>query len=267
MSYGILVDVTRCTGCERCTAACVEANKKDPVAAERDRALARDGLSANRPSTVLPAGDGRFARKACMHCLEPSCVAACLVGAIKKTTAGAVIYEADKCIGCRYCMLACPIHIPRYEWEKVVPYMVKCSMCTERLRAGEAQPACVAACPHGALQFGDRELLVEKAHGLVQGAPDHYLQHVWGEKEWGGTSVLYVSDVDLASIGWPEGPSVAIPSITDPVIHKTPVLAGSVFFGLWAVSAIVARRQRLMGPPESDKPTGSPTDTKGETHD
>jgi formate dehydrogenase iron-sulfur subunit len=272
MSYGILVDVTRCTGCERCCQACVQANGKDPSAADRDRALVRDGLSANRPLAVLPAGRGRFARRSCLHCLEPSCAAACLVGAIEKTPEGAVVYQPDKCIGCRYCMLACPIHVPRYQWDKAVPYMVKCTMCIERLRAGEERPACVAACPNQALVFGERADLVARAHDLVRVASGRYLPRVWGEEEWGGTSVLYVSDVDLGSIGWPGGSAVPIPAITDPVIHKTPVLAGSVFLGLWALSAIVARRQRLMTPVASDasgspETSGSPQAPEGETHD
>ena len=131
--YGILVDVTKCIGCEKCVAACTERNGLNPWQADRDRAVTSDGLSEHRLCTVLKVGDGRFARKSCMHCLEPSCVAACLVGALTKTPEGPVVYDRSKCIGCRYCMLACPFHVPRYEWDETIPYMIKCDMCADRL--------------------------------------------------------------------------------------------------------------------------------------
>ncbi|MCG6922839.1 MAG: 4Fe-4S dicluster domain-containing protein, partial [Acidobacteria bacterium] len=188
MSVAILVDVTRCTGCERCTVACGEANQRDLVAAEADRATTRDGLSANRWCTVVEAAEGRFARKSCMHCLDPSCVSACLVGGLEKTTDGPVVYDPDKCIGCRYCMLACPFHVPRYEWSQVAPFMRKCDLCAERLRRSE-RPACVEACPHDVLSFGPRDELLEQAHHLIRDTPGRYLPHVWGETELGGTSV------------------------------------------------------------------------------
>jgi formate dehydrogenase iron-sulfur subunit len=259
MSYGILVDVTRCTGCERCCDACVEANGLDPETAARDRATASDGLSGQRFLSVVPVAEGRFARKSCLHCDEPSCVAACLVGAIRKSPAGPVEYDPAKCIGCRYCMLACPIGIPRYEWAQAAPFMRKCSMCADKLRAGAKAPACVEACPHGALKFGEREALLREAHALIESHPRRYRPRVWGEHAWGGTSVLYVSDVDLAPMGWPDRGAPAIPTITEHVIRKTPWLAGSVFLGLWALGGIVARRQKLMAgdaaqPGEDDRP-------------
>jgi formate dehydrogenase iron-sulfur subunit len=129
--HGILIDVTKCTACEKCVVACTKRNGLDLEQAEQDRALTADGLSAHRLSTVIEVSNGRFARKSCMHCLEPSCASACLVGALTKTAEGPVLYNRDKCIGCRYCMLACTFHVPRYEWEKTTPYMMKCDMCSE----------------------------------------------------------------------------------------------------------------------------------------
>ncbi|MFC2171419.1 4Fe-4S dicluster domain-containing protein [Acidobacteriota bacterium] len=243
--YGILVDVTKCRGCEKCVTACVLTNGLNPEAAASDRAITKDGLSANRLCTVLPADNGRFVRKSCMHCLEPSCVSACLVGGLRKTEQGAVIYDPDKCIGCRYCMLACPFHIPRYEWGKTAPLVKKCNMCLERVKK-EQLPACVEACPYGVMEFGERQGLIEKAHALIDNHPETYLPHVWGEKEWGGTSVLFMSDVDLASVGWPWQPMESIPALTEPLIKKTPVIGLTVGFGLWALSAIINRRNKVM---------------------
>ncbi|MCB2229796.1 4Fe-4S dicluster domain-containing protein [bacterium] len=244
--YGILVDVTRCTACEKCVAACVKGNGEDYWEAEHDRATTKDGLSSHRVSTVLKVDYGRFARKSCMHCLEPSCVSACLVGGLSKTADGPVVYDQDKCIGCRYCMLACPFHIPRYEWQNTVPFVVKCDMCVDRLALGQ-QPACVEACPEQALRFGDRDSLLSQAHALIRQHPRRYVDHVWGEHELGGTSVMYISDVDLASLGWPEADSSAIPDLTEPLVHTTPFIGLGVAVGLIGLNWIVKRRNLLMG--------------------
>jgi Fe-S-cluster-containing dehydrogenase component len=244
--HAILFDSTKCKGCERCVDACVEANGTDPVKAERDRALTRDGLSANRRVTLLPVDEGRFTRLSCMHCLEPSCVSACLVGGLSKTADGPVVYDPDKCIGCRYCMLACPFHVPRYEWDRTAPLMAKCSMCFERLGQGKL-PACVEACPNEAMLFGERDELLSRAHELIRRNPDRYLPRVWGEAEFGGTSVLFLSDVDLTAAGWPAGATASIPSLTEPLIHKTPVIGLTVALGCWGLGAIIQRRNKLMG--------------------
>jgi formate dehydrogenase iron-sulfur subunit len=242
--YGILVDVTKCTACEKCVAACTKRNDLDPWQADRDRATTPDGLSQHRLSTVLKVGDGRFARKSCMHCLEPSCASACLVGALKKTPEGPVVYNRAMCIGCRYCMLACPFHVPRYQWDKAAPFMVKCDMCADRLSRNQA-PACVEACPERALQFGDRSRLLKKAHALIGEHPERYRNHVWGETEFGGCSVMYISDVDLAALGWPAREEAAIPSLTEPLVHKTPFIGLGVAASLLGLNWIVKRRNAL----------------------
>jgi len=242
--YAILIDVTKCRGCEQCVAACVEANELDERRAATDRVATPDGLSANRFSTVVPVEDGRFARKACMHCIEPSCVSACLVGGLTKSEGGPVRYDASKCIGCRYCMLACPFHIPRYEWDSTLPLVRKCEMCADRLADGES-PACVGACPYDALVFGERDDLLTEAHRRIAEHPDRYLDHVWGEEEYGGTCVLYVSDVDLGALGFPADPAAPIPTLTDPIISKTPHMGLGVAGVLLGVSWVVRRRDEI----------------------
>ena len=242
--YSILVDVTKCIACEKCVMACVERNRLDPDKAELDRAITGDGLSANRLSTILEVSDGRFARKSCLHCLEPSCVSACLVGGLTKSPEGPVIYDPDKCIGCRYCMLACPFHIPKYQWDKTKPFMVKCDLCHDRL-LNNRLPACVEACPQGVLEFGTRDHLLKVAKKRIRENPGVYINHIWGEKEFGGTSVMYISDVDLAGIGWPRHEPTAIPRLTEPLIHKTPLIGLSVAFGLISVNWIIKRRMKL----------------------
>jgi formate dehydrogenase iron-sulfur subunit len=242
--YAILVDVTKCTGCERCVAACLDTNQLDRKRADIDRFYSPDGLSANRFMTIEKVADGRFARKACMHCVEPSCVSACLVGGLTKSADGPVVYDADKCIGCRYCMLACPFGIPRYEWDKTHPLVTKCDMCVDRLHDGR-QPACVEACPNQVLIFGDRDQLLQEAHRRIEVDPGRYTHHVWGESEFGGAGVFYLSDVPLNKLGWKEEVLAGIPSLTDPLIEETPFIGMGVAAGLLAVNWIVRRRMRL----------------------
>jgi formate dehydrogenase iron-sulfur subunit len=240
----ILVDVTRCTGCEQCVDACIEKNGSDPLKAQVDRATVKDGLSENRLLSLREVASGRFARMSCMHCLDPSCVSACLVGAITKTPQGPVVYDQDKCIGCRYCMLACPFQVPRYEWDEVVPFVKKCDMCAER-QADGLQPACVDACPGGALRFGERGALLKEAQDIIAAGRGTYIPRIWGNHEFGGTSVLYVSDVDLDGMGWPDARTAAIPSLTEPLIAKTPFIGLSVAGGLLGINWVIRRRMRL----------------------
>lgn len=240
----ILVDVTKCTGCEKCVAACVEENGCDPRQAQVDRATTKDGLSENRFLSVPKVADGRFVRMSCMHCLEPACVSACLVGGLTKTPDGPVVYDADKCIGCRYCMLACPFHIPRYEWDEPVPFVKKCTMCFERQEEGKV-PACVEACPNEALKFGDRDQLLAEAHRTIATGGNRYIDRVWGEEELGGTSVLYLSDVELGVTGWPAPETEAIPALTEPLIAKTPTIGLSVMGSLLGINWVIRRRMRL----------------------
>ena len=239
----ILVDITRCTGCEQCVDACVEDNHLDPalpVATAKN-----DGLSGNRFTAIVQVGPERFAKKSCLHCVDPGCVNACIAGAIKKTDLGPVVYDPDVCIGCRYCMLACPVGIPRYEWDKTLPYIRKCDMCYDRLEEGKV-PACVEACPNDVLTFGNRDDLIKEAKRRISQQPDTYLQHVYGEHEFGGTNVLYISDVKLDKLGWTA--KMEDRSITDytwPVISKTPFVGGGMAAFLTGAFFIINRRMKF----------------------
>ncbi len=244
MSYGILVDTTKCRGCEQCVLACAASHGTAAPQTIQEKVLNRDGLSAYRLTDVRDISPGHFAKISCMHCVDPSCVSACLVGGITKTNEGPVVYDREKCIGCRYCMLACPFHIPRYEWDKIVPYMAKCDMCFDRLNKGEL-PACVDACPEKAIKFGDREKLLTEAQTAIKNKSDLYINHVWGAKEFGGTSILYISDVDLSALGWPEPIPASIPSLTEPLIHTTPIIGMTVAGALLAINWTVKRRIKI----------------------
>ena len=240
---GILIDITKCTGCETCVAACKKEHELEEDLAFSQ--LCGDGLSGRRLTGLTQVSENRFAKKQCLHCLVPACEEACLVGALKKTESGAVVYDADKCIGCRYCLLACPVGIPRYEWEKRLPYVQKCDMCAERQAEG-LSPACVEACPEGVLLFGSRETLLETARKRIAEAPEKYLDRVYGETELGGTCVMYISDVDLDALGWPETVGDrTIHSYTWPVLSKTPYLGTTVALLLTGTYWVIKRRMEL----------------------
>ena len=200
----VLVDTTRCIGCRACEAACAEANGLPGLAAEPavgTRRVTEPGaftvVNAFAPKQVPGM---RFVKTQCHHCLQPGCASACPVKALEKTASGPVVYHPDRCIGCRYCMLACPFEVPKYTYDKAVPYVKKCEFCPDRQAAGNA-PACTSVCPSGALQFGLRGDLLEEARTRIYTAPDRYVHHIYGEHEVGGTSWMYLSDVPFDEIG------------------------------------------------------------------
>lgn len=245
-SFAILTDVTLCIGCEECVLACKRehATGEDAPWAWQHGATA---LSATRWTTIAPAPQGRYARVHCRHCLEPACAAACPVGALHKTPQGVVAYKPDICMGCRYCMVACPFMMTRYGWESAAPRVRKCILCYDRLREGRlAQPACTAACPRQATIFGDRAELLQEARRRIAAQPQRYLDHIWGEHEVGGTSVLYISDVELVAAGWPANlPGHSIPALPEKVLHTVPTTFLTVGTVMAGIHWVIKRRQRL----------------------
>jgi formate dehydrogenase iron-sulfur subunit len=241
----ILTDVTKCIGCEQCVAACSVEHHLPPITHARwERG---DGLSAERYTAVVRRGQAHV-RKQCRHCLEPACASACPVGALHRTPEGPVVYDKDKCLGCRYCMMACPFGIPRYDWGAAVPYVRKCTMCYEnRIKQGR-QPACTEACPTKATIFGERDALLAEAHRRLRETPKLYQPRVWGETEVGGTSVIYLSPVslDFLSLGRAQS-SRPLPALTKTAMHAVPpvfVAMGAVMGSLYW---IIERRNRLAG--------------------
>ena len=235
----MLFDVRRCNGCMKCIEACCSLNQSTE---EGERAcFSRDDLSARRYTTLSKTEEGRFVRRLCLHCLEPSCASACLVGALKKTKDGPVVYDASKCIGCRYCMLACPFEVPKYEWDTLLPFIQKCQMCHDK----EGGPACVAACPHFAAKYGDRDELIEVARKRIAKHPDQYISHIWGEHAAGGTSVMFISDVSLDQF-WPAHlAEQSVPELVGPVVKATPFVFLGMASTVSALSWIIQRRNRM----------------------
>jgi Fe-S-cluster-containing dehydrogenase component len=205
--FGVLVDTTQCIGCRTCEAACAEANGlPEPERPGDETIFAKRRETSESQFTVVNQargeGEARYAKTQCLHCVVPACASACPVKALDKTESGPVIYHKDRCIGCRYCMIACPFGVPKYEYDKAVPYVRKCTMCATRLAAGK-QPACVENCPAGALQFGKRSELLAEARKRVYAQGSKYVPHIYGENEAGGTSWMYIADRPLSDFGLP----------------------------------------------------------------
>jgi len=232
MSKALLYDSTMCIGCKQCEGACAEQNKlpyNDNIAAEQQQ--------SEHKFTVVLTKDDHFMRRLCMNCAEPACASVCPVGALKKTALGPVTYDADKCMGCRYCMVACPFGVPKYEWNKLAPKVRKCTMCPDRVANGKPT-ACAEICPTGATKFGDRDDLINEAEKRIQDNPGKYVPHVYGLTEAGGTSVLLLSGVPFAEFGY-RTPDVAFPMLTYRILSRIPdfvPLWGLALGGVWWIT-------------------------------
>lgn len=213
----MLYDATICTGCNACTSACRQWNN---TTAEKDPSGRYDApgeLSADTWSLILlreEEDNPCFIKRQCMHCIDPACVSGCPVSALQKTAAGPVTYDADRCIGCRYCMYTCPFHIPRFEWDEVLPVITKCTLCNDRLEVGDG-PACAERCPTGALTWGRRGDLLAEAEGRLKAEPDRYVDKIYGKDDAGGTSVLYLSHVPFEEMGLPDLGTEPVPRLSE----------------------------------------------------
>ena len=206
---GMLYDATLCIGCKACVVACAEANElpRDVSldglhqAPEDLNAFTKNIIKLYKPTDSSPDS---FVKQQCMHCLDPACVAACPFKALWKNDGNGVVdWEPSRCIGCRYCEIACPYHVPKFEWDRINPKIVKCELCRPRLAKGY-EPACTSVCPTHAVIFGSREGLLTTAKDRIAQSQDKYFENrVYGEHEAGGTQVLYLSQVPFEDLGLP----------------------------------------------------------------
>lgn len=249
---GCLVDTTLCIGCRKCEEACNRRNKLPrPEASFTDRSVFRRERRpvdkaftvvneyAGAPSPDQAAAKQTYVKVQCLHCLTPSCVSACIVGAMKKAPDGAIVYDPKICLGCRYCMVACPFQIPAYEYDVTLdPRVRKCEFCASFANGTGADPACAAACPTEALVFGKRASLLALAKDRIAKRPDRYLAHVYGETEVGGTSWLYLTGRPQTEIGLIDLPASPPAQKTEAIQHgifKYGIIPITIYGALGAV--------------------------------
>ncbi len=282
MSKACLVDTTKCIGCRTCQVSCKQWNA---LPAEQTHFRGTGGGYENPPALstksytritfheITDAGGELerlvFVKKQCMHCREPGCVSACPVKALEKTSEGAVVWDEDLCIGCRYCLVACPFDVPKFEYDRPVPSIRKCTFCADRIQeeapadvqvndealAGESlqrfqhcrrSPACAASCPTGCIKFGERDELLDEARSRIAADPDRYVHHIYGEHEVGGTDWLYLANVPFDKLGFrTDLPDIAIPEYTKgflSAVAPVVILGAGLGAGLsWAAQ----RRQKV----------------------
>lgn len=229
-SHSMLYDAGKCVGCRACQMACrIRSNLPPETGGSSNLYEAPKDLTAYTWTLIKLYRENErysFVKQQCMHCIDPACVSVCPVAALEKTSNGPVVYHAERCIGCRYCMAACPFGIPKTQWDKPLPYIQKCDFCADRLAAGK-QPACGEACPTGALISGTRKQMLDTAHSRVD-AGNGYTPQVYGETEAGGTSMLYIAKVNFKDLGLPVGSDIDkdFPTITWPYMQAVPVVIG-----------------------------------------
>ena len=250
MTKAMLIDTTRCIGCRGCQAACKQWHDLPGETTHNTGSYQNPPWISGRTRTVVTFNEleqegalsWTFAKRQCMHCEHPGCASACTVGALHKTADGPVVYDAAKCIGCRYCQYACPFDVPAYEWDEVLGLIGKCDFCVDRQGEG-MEPACVKACPTEAITYGEREQLLAEAHRRIAADPTGYVDHVYGEREVGGTSMLYLAGVPFAALGFPVLRDEPVSAYTEAVMRQTPTIALTVAAGASALYWIIKRRQ------------------------
>ena len=254
-SNGVLFDVTRCIGCRKCEAACNEVNDLPApdrpfddltVMDTRRRTDAKSYTIVNRYDGTGDGGGPLYRKNQCNHCLEPACASACFVRAFTKTSTGAVTYDASVCVGCRYCMIACPFEIPTYEYDKALtPEVTKCTLCYPRISKG-LLPGCVEICPTEALTYGKRSDLIGVARQRISRFPNRYIDHIYGEHEMGGTSWLYLSGVPFSQIGMREDLGVTpAPALTKGALAAVPIVVGLWPVLLTGIYAMSRRKDKI----------------------
>jgi len=254
-SDGVLFDDSRCIGCRKCEEGCNRVNELP--APERPfsdlslldtkrRTTAKTYTVVNRYDDTVSERGPLYQKVQCNHCLEPACASACFVRAFTKTKTGAVIYDESVCVGCRYCMIACPFEIPTYEYDNAFsPRVMKCTMCYPRISKG-LLPGCVEACPTEALTYGKREDLLKIGRERIAKFPERYVNHIYGENEMGGTSWLYLSSVPFKDVGLREDLGVTpAPKLTAGALNVVPMVAGLWPVLLVGIYAINRRKEKI----------------------
>jgi Fe-S-cluster-containing dehydrogenase component len=226
---GILVDTDVCVGCRHCEWACRTAHNlpTDDLDSYANREVFKEFRRTDSNSlTVVNEFENLknplipiHVKYQCMHCERPACVSACIVGAFTKLEDGSVVWDDSKCIGCRYCIVACQFQIPTYDYDRSIdPRIRKCDFCYDRRKNGQL-PACVNICPNEAMIFGKRTDILKIAKDRIKRKPDVYVKHIYGEYEIGGTSWMYIASKNFDELKMPPLGVNPAPGISESIQH------------------------------------------------
>ncbi|MDD2364587.1 MAG: hydrogenase 2 operon protein HybA [Desulfuromonadaceae bacterium] len=214
-TVGMLYDATRCVGCKACMSACKRVNSDYGSLSYEKAKFDSDGLwdapqdlsgSTRTLIKLFKESDANwsYVKYSCMHCQKPSCVSVCPVSAMTRDKAtGIVDYNKDACIGCRYCQIACAFNIPKFQWDKAIPQIVKCDMCKNTNLIKKGITACAETCPVGAITYGKRKDLLAEANRRIKEHPGRYVDHIYGANEVGGANHLYLAAMQFDKLGLP----------------------------------------------------------------
>lgn len=270
-AVGLLYDTSLCIGCKACVVACREANGKLPDTRLSGGLWDMPADLNGQTMTVIKlykdadSPERSYYKAQCLHCIDPACVGACMIGALQKREHGIVTYDAYFCSGCRYCQMVCPFEIPKFEWEKLAPKIVKCELCNHRLAEGK-EPGCTEVCPRHAVVYGKRSDLLAEAKRRIEENPKKYKGQkagdppkVYGETEAGGTQCLYLSHVPFEKLGLPDLSTQPVPHVAQTVQHG--IYQGFVApLALYAIlGGVILRNRKKQGaeaPAGPRKPEG-----------
>lgn len=216
----ILYDSSKCFACKGCQVSCKQWNNLPSPLGMNEVQYSADMESLpdlNGDTRLLVTYDERgaagsvewaFGRRSCFHCSEPACMAVCTGSAISQLPDGTVMLDKTKCVGCKYCMAACPFGTPKFRDSLGVAD--KCTLCFDRVAMGR-KPACVQTCPAGAMTFGPRDEMVAAGKKRVQAlkAQGFGKAELYGETEMGGMHVLHVVKFGLEAHGLVRNPTTA----------------------------------------------------------
>jgi len=253
-AVGMLYDSTLCVGCKACVTRCKQVNDMAAVPSKNDSDRlwdSPDDLDYRTRNIIklYKEEEGYFAyvKYQCMHCIKPSCVSACPVSAMQKEEErGIVFYDKNKCIGCRYCQIACPFNIPKFEWPEQFPKIVKCDLCKFTNLKVKGEPACCETCPTGAVIFGKRKDLLREAKMRQIANPEKYQPGIYGEHEVGGTNVIYIAGTSFDNLGFPELEKESAAVVSEHIQHTIykGFIAPVALYGFLAMVALKNRKSK-----------------------
>ncbi|MDU0458078.1 MAG: hydrogenase 2 operon protein HybA [Geobacteraceae bacterium] len=272
-TLGMLYDATKCVGCKACMSACKKVNSDYGSLSFERAKFDNDGLwdapedlsgSTRTLIKLFKESDKQwsYVKYSCMHCQKPSCVSVCPVSAMTRDKiTGTVDYNKDACIGCRYCQIACAFNIPKFQWDKAIPQIVKCDLCKNTNLVKKGITACAEVCPVGAISFGKRKDLLEEANKRLRENPGKYINHIYGEKEVGGTNHLYLSAMQFNKLGLPVLADAAPAEFSEKIQHT--IYKGFIApVALYGTLCFVALKNIKKGHGQADG-KHSETDEKG----